>query len=73
MTLPDDEFANRELSIEELDAIAAGGFWPSLKTLAHIGQIIGKIGLGIAIGVSIFAGASVATGGAATSRNQNMN
>ena len=68
MTLPNDEFAGRELSIEELDSIAAGGFWPSLKTLAHIGQVMSKIGIGIAIGVSIFAGVSVATGGAATSR-----
>jgi hypothetical protein len=66
MTLPNDEFANRELSLEELDTIAAGGFWPSLKTLSHIGQIIGKIGLGIAIGLSIFSGVSVAVGGAAT-------
>jgi len=28
MALPtNDDFANRELSIEELEAIAAGGFW----------------------------------------------
>jgi hypothetical protein len=73
MTLPNDEFANRELSLEELDTIAAGGFWPSLKTLSHIGRVIGKIGLGIAIGLSIFSGVSVAVGGAATSRNTNMN
>jgi hypothetical protein len=32
MTLPtNDDFANRELSIEELDAIAAGGLWGWIK------------------------------------------
>jgi hypothetical protein len=66
MTLPKDEFVNRELSIEELETIAAGGFW---STLRHVGSVMGKIGVGVAIGVSIFAGVSVATGGAATSRN----
>ena len=70
MTLPNDEFVNRELTIEELDAIAGGGFW---STLSHVGRIVGKIGVGVAIGVSIFAGVSVATGGAATQRNANQN
>jgi hypothetical protein len=33
MTLPTDEnFTNRELSIEELEAIAAGGFWGSIES-----------------------------------------
>jgi hypothetical protein len=27
MTLPTNDFANRELSIEELEAVAAGGFF----------------------------------------------
>jgi hypothetical protein len=32
MTLPtNDDFANRELSIEELEAIAAGGLWGWIK------------------------------------------
>jgi hypothetical protein len=32
MTLPtDNDFSNRELSIEELDAIAAGGLWGWIK------------------------------------------
>jgi hypothetical protein len=41
MTLPtndagpmQDELANRELSIEELDAIAAGSFWSVVTTIA---------------------------------------
>ncbi len=36
---PNDDFANCELSFEELEAIAAGGFWGSLwhgiETVAH--------------------------------------
>jgi hypothetical protein len=32
MTLPtDNDFSNRELSIEELDTIAAGGLWGWIK------------------------------------------
>ena len=35
MTLPDNaDFANRELSIEELEAIAAGGFWSTVEGIA---------------------------------------
>jgi hypothetical protein len=35
MALPmNDNFANCELSLEELEAIAAGGFW---STVGHIG------------------------------------
>ena len=70
MRLPtNDESANRELSIEELEAIAAGGFWSRLEHAAsEVGIVAGKIGLGIAIGLSIFGGVSVAVGGPATSR-----
>jgi hypothetical protein len=70
MTLPNDEFVNRELTIEELEMIAAGGFW---STLRHVGSVVGKIGVGVAIGLSIFSGVSVAVGGSATSRNTNVN
>ena len=74
MTLPNDEFANRELSIEELEMIAAGGFWSHLKHIAsEVGIVAGKIGVGVAIGVSIFGGVSLALGGQATSRNANVN
>jgi hypothetical protein len=74
MTLPNDEFANRELTIEELETIAAGGFWSRLRHIASdVGSVAGKIGIGVAIGVSIFAGVSVAVGGSATQRNTNMN
>jgi hypothetical protein len=31
MNLSTNDFANRELSIEELDAIAGGGFWSWVK------------------------------------------
>jgi hypothetical protein len=74
MTLPaNDELVNHELSIEELEMIAAGGFWSTLKHIAHdVGSVAGKIGLGVAIGLSIFGGISVATGGAATSRNTRL-
>ena len=75
MTLPsNDELANRELSSEELETIAAGGFWSTLKHVAHdVGIVAGKIGFGVAIGVSVFAGVSLALGGAATQRNPNVN
>ena len=37
MALPtNDDFANRELSIEELEAIAAGGFWSWIKHEASV-------------------------------------
>jgi hypothetical protein len=33
MTLPtDNDFSNRELSFNELDAIAAGSIWSSIRT-----------------------------------------
>ena len=70
MTLRNDEFVNCELTIEELETIAAGGFW---STLRHVGSVVGKIGVGVAIGLSIFGGVSAALGGQATSRNTNMN
>lgn len=74
MTLRNDEFANRELSLEELETIAGGGFWSTLKHVAHdVGSVAGKIGVGVAIGLSIFGGVSLAVGGSATSRNTNMN
>jgi hypothetical protein len=74
MTLPNDEFASCELSIEELETVAAGGFWSTLKHIASdVGHVAGKIGVGIAIGLTIFGGVSVAVGGSATSRNTNVN
>jgi hypothetical protein len=74
MTLPNDEFVNRELTIEELEMIAAGGFWSSLKHIASdVGHVAGKVGIGVAIGLSIFGGVSLALGGPATSRNANVN
>jgi hypothetical protein len=43
MTLPTNEdFANRELSIEELDAIAAGSIWGWIKHEA--GVVVHEIG-----------------------------
>jgi hypothetical protein len=57
MTLPtNDDCENCELSIEELEAIAAGGFWSTLK----------QIGEG-ALKVAFFAG--VFLGGYAWTRN----
>src|SRR5258707_396838 len=57
MTLPtNDDFENCELSIEELEAIAAGGFWSTLK---HIGVD--------ALKVAFFAG--VFLGGYTLTRN----
>jgi ribose 5-phosphate isomerase RpiB len=74
MTLPNDEFVNCELTIEELETIAAGGFWSTLKHIASdVGIVAGKIGVGLAIGLRIFGGVSAALGGPATSRNANVN
>ena len=74
MTLSNDEFVNCELSIEELEMIAGGGFWSSLKHIASdVGHVAGKIGVGVAIGLGIFGGVSLALGGPATSRNANVN
>jgi hypothetical protein len=68
MTLPvNDDFANCELSIEELDAIAAGGIfgrlWNGIKSAEHSvanfarsdsgGKIIGFGGMGLLIVGSI--------------------
>jgi hypothetical protein len=74
MALPtDDDLANCELSTEELEAIAAGGFWSSIKHVAHeVGHVASYVGVGLAIGLSIFGGVSAALGGRATSRN-NLN
>ena len=67
------EAANGELSLEELEMIAAGGFWSHLKHIASdVGVVAAKIGVGIAIGASIFGGVSLAVGGPATSRNANQ-
>ena len=75
MTLPtNDELANCELSMGELETIAAGGFWSTLKHVAYdVGIVAGKVGVGIAIGLGIFGGVSAALGGSATSRNANVN
>ena len=70
MTLPtNDEFATRELSLEELEMIAAGGFWHTwthdiavgvyytLKTAAYVAG-------GAAIALGVLAGVdAVATAG----------
>jgi len=71
MTLPtNDDLADCELSTEELDAIAAGGFWSHIKHAAStVGHVASYVGIGTAIALSIFGGVSLATGGAATSRN----
>ena len=67
MTLPaNDESVNGELSIEELETIAAGGFWSSLEhglikgaiyTLEGAAYVAGiaAIGCGVAMGVSAVA------------------
>jgi hypothetical protein len=52
MTLPtNDEFANRELSIEELETIAAAGFLSWIKSEArsalHIIENVGKASVGL--------------------------
>jgi len=59
MTLPtNNDFANCELSIEELEAIAAGGFWSTLKhvvsTVAHdvfIGSVVAVAAAGVTLGI----------------------
>jgi hypothetical protein len=83
MTLPtNDDFANCELSIEELEAIAAG--WPHwLHTVGHIAVDIGT-GAGKfllnAAGVAILAvtgaavvGAILGGGGQSLTTNKSMN
>jgi hypothetical protein len=75
MALPmNDDFANCELSVEELEAIAAGGFWSSLKHIAsEVGHVAYYVGWGVAIFGSIFGGiqaaAGVARNGAVTNGN----
>jgi hypothetical protein len=61
MALPaNDDFANCELSIEELEAIAAGGFWSTLK---HIGHDILKGAGYVVVGSAYVAGtAAIALG-----------
>ena len=60
MTLPTTDFANCELSLEELEAIAAGGFWSTLK---HIGEDVGKVLIGVAaIGTAVTMGALLVVG-----------
>ena len=71
MTLPtNDEFATRELSLEELEMIAAGGFWSSLKhdlavgvyyTLKTAAYVAGgtAIALGVLMGVDAVATAGM--------------
>ena len=55
-----DDFANCELSIEELEAIAAGGFWSTLK---HIGQDVLKGAGYVVVGSAYVAGtAAIALG-----------
>ncbi|MGZ4789018.1 MAG: hypothetical protein ACXWIS_20730 [Burkholderiales bacterium] len=61
MALPtNDDYANCELSIEELEAIAAGGFWSTLK---HIGQDVLKGAGYVVVGSAYVAGtAAIALG-----------
>jgi len=62
MTLPmNEDFANCELSMEELDAIAAGGFWSTLK---HIGGDALKVAGYSLIGAAYVGGALAIAGGA---------
>ena len=65
MALPtNDDFANCELSTEELEAIAAGGFWSTLKHVAsEIGHVAYYVGVGVAIFGSIFGGIQAIGGG----------
>jgi hypothetical protein len=74
MALPEnDDLVNCELSLEELDAIAAGGFWSTLKHVAdEVGRVAYYVGWGVAIFGSIFGGIQAAAG-ALPQRNTNMN
>ena len=67
MTLPTNDFANRELSIEELEAIAAGGFfgdaWNFVKheasAVAHwAGSSKGLFAIATVAGAVIFGAAT---------------
>ena len=65
---------NSELSIDELDEIAGGGFWSRIEHFASdVGHVASKIGIGVAIGVSIFGAISLAGGGPATQRGTSLN
>jgi len=74
MALPtNDDLANCELSLEELETIAAGGFWSRFEHIAgEVGIVVGKIGFGLAIFGSIFGGIQ-AIGGGLPPRNMNAN
>ena len=63
MTLPtNDDFSNCELSVEELEAIAAG--WPHwLKTVVHdIGKVAEYAAVGVGYGVIAVGTAAIVTG-----------
>lgn len=74
MALPtNDDFPNCELSIEELEAIAAGGFWSTLRhVVSEVGHVAYYVGVGVAIFAGIFGGIQ-AIGGNLPSRNTNVN
>ena len=74
MALPtNDDLANCELSLEELETIAARGFWSRFEHIAgEVGIVVGKIGFGLAIFGSIFGGIQ-AIGGGLPPRNMNAN
>ena len=62
MALPtNDDFANCELSLEELETIAAGGLWSSLGHLAdRVGSFLDRHILAIAWGfIGVIGGGSV--------------
>ena len=61
MTLPmNDDFANRELSIEELEAIAAG--WPGwVHSAVHGLEVAAKVAVGVGlVALVVVGGYSVA-------------
>lgn len=65
--------ASCELSLEELDAVAAGGFWSTLRHVAEeVGRVAYYVGWGVAIFGSIFGGIQAAAG-ALPQRNTSMN
>jgi hypothetical protein len=65
MALPtNDDFTNCELSTEELEAIAAGSFWSTVKHIAgEVGHVAYYVGVGVAIFGSIFGGIQAIGGG----------
>jgi len=79
MTLPmSDDFANRELSIEELEAIAAGGWFSSVvHGVEHVGSAVwsavtSPVGNAVSTTLLILAGAILA-GRDPILRNMKMN